>query len=83
MNELSAQNDEDGATGDKELRDWLAEHIATYPHRTTAILSRAEHIGVSRKALDDYLAGKYFMPKECGGQGISPVDSKIERAIRA
>jgi DNA transposition AAA+ family ATPase len=82
MSEPHEQSNETETTGDEKLRDWLAEHIDNHPHRTTAILSRAEHIGISRRALDDYLAGRYFLPKEEGGQGINPVESKIENAIR-
>lgn len=83
MNEEPEQIPERDAGGDEELRRWLSDHIADYPHRSTAVLSRAEHIGISRKALDEYLAGRYFLPREQGGQGASPIDSKIENAIRA
>jgi hypothetical protein len=83
MSEVHKQGEERIPTGDEELRRWLAEHIVTHPQRNTAVLSRAEHIGISRKALDYYLADKYFLPKKQGGQGVSPIDSKIENAIRA
>jgi hypothetical protein len=82
MNEAHEQISERETSGDEELRKWLADHIADNPHRSTAVLSRAEHIGISRKALDEYLVGRYFLPKHQGGQGVSPVDSKIENAIR-
>jgi len=83
MSDVNEQILEQEMNGDEELRRWLAGHIADNPHRSTAVLSRAEHIGISRKALDEYLAGRYFLPKEKGGQGASPIDSKIENAIRA
>ncbi len=83
MNEEQELDDEYDSIGDLELRHWLSDHIATHPHRPTTVLSRAEHIGISRRALDDYLAGRYFLPKEQGGQGVSATTSKIENAIRA
>lgn len=57
--------------------------LAVTPHRPTAVLARAEFIGISRKALDDYIMGRYFLPRELGGQGVSLGESKIENAIRA
>jgi DNA transposition AAA+ family ATPase len=68
---------------DEELRLWLAEFIREQPHLTTAILSRSDHIGVSRTALDQYLDGTYFLPKESGGAGVKPEGSKVEHRIRA
>lgn len=69
--------------GDEELRQWLETYIAEHPHLTTTELSRTNHIGKSRTALDAYLAGTYFLPKSSGGLGVSPKNSKIEDLIRA
>lgn len=69
--------------GDEELRRWLAKYIAEHPHHTTLVLSRSQHIGVSRTALDAYLDGTYFLPKESGGMGVSPANSTIEKKVRA
>jgi len=73
-----------GATqgGDEELRRWLENYIKKHPHLTTAVLSRSDHIGVSRTALDQYLEGTYYLPKSSGGAGVSPEKSKIEIQIR-
>lgn len=68
--------------GDEKLRLWLDAYITEHPHLTTAILSRNDHIGVSRTALDAYLAGTYFVPKESGGLGVNPKNTKIEQKIR-
>lgn len=68
---------------DEELRLWLQAYIEKYPHHTTGILSRSQFIGVSKTALDEYLAGVYFLPVEAGGKGVNPETSKIEHAIRA
>lgn len=70
-------------TGDEELRFWLAGYIRDHPHHTTSVLSRSQFIGVARRALDSYLAGTYFLPKEQGGGGVNPAMSKIEHAIQA
>jgi hypothetical protein len=32
------------------------------PHNPTAVLSRAQYVGISRSALDAYLARTYFLP---------------------
>ena len=66
---------------DEELRCWLVTYIREHPHHTTAVLSRSEYIGVSRRALDAYVAGTYFLPKEEGGSGANPATSRIERAV--
>ena len=68
---------------DEELRQWLVGYIAQYPHHTTAVLSRSDYIGQSKTALDQYLDGVYFLPKEAGGMGIDPRQSKLEGRIRA
>jgi DNA transposition AAA+ family ATPase len=68
---------------DEELRSWLESHIKQYPHHSTEALSRSEYIGVARRALDLYVAGKYFLPKSMGGEGVDPATSKIENAVRA
>jgi DNA transposition AAA+ family ATPase len=69
--------------GDEELRRWLEEYIREHPHQPTAVLSRGQYIGFSRTALDAYLDGTYFLPKESGGHGVRPDSSKIEKHIRA
>lgn len=70
-------------SGDEELRHWLEEYIAEHQHHTLEILSRSKYIGVSREALEAYLAGTYFLPVEKGGKGVDLEGSKIEQAIRA
>lgn len=68
----------------EELRAWLERFIEQYPHKTTAILSRSDHIGASKTALDNYLSGTYFLAKEQGGMGVKPDgSSKIEGLIQA
>ena len=69
--------------GDEEPRQWLKAHIEQRPHLTTAVLSKRDYIGVSRTALDQYLDGTWFLPKEAGGQGIDPRRSSIEDRIQA
>lgn len=66
----------------EELRTWLEAHIASHPHLSTAILARSSHIGVSRKALDAYLAGTYFVPVSEGGLGAEAMSLHFERSIR-
>jgi DNA transposition AAA+ family ATPase len=68
---------------DEKLRQWLEKFIEEQPHLTLAILSRSDHIGVSRTALEQYIAGTYFLPKESGGIGTNPENSKVEHRIRA
>ena len=65
--------------GDEELRQWFEAHLKAHPHLGTASLSR--QIGKSRAALDQYVAGKYFLPRENGGQGVDPKKSNIEKLI--
>lgn len=67
---------------DEELRQWLEHYIAKHPHHSTAVLSRSQFIGFAKRALDAYLEGKYFLPKEEGGEGADPQRSGIEEAIR-
>lgn len=69
--------------GDEELRLWLAKYVEDHPHLNTAVLSRSDHIGQSRTALDKYLDGTYFLSKEAGGYGVTPQNSKIEDKIRS
>jgi len=38
---------------------------------------------MSRRALDAYLNGRYFLPREEGGEGGDPASSRLEPAIRA
>jgi DNA transposition AAA+ family ATPase len=66
---------------DEDLRQWLENYIKRHPHLTPAVLERSDHIGGSRTMIDDYLAGKYFLPKESGGKGVQ--NSKVERLVRA
>jgi DNA transposition AAA+ family ATPase len=68
--------------GDEELRQRLEVFIEEHPHLTTAVLGRSDHIGASRTALDAYLKGTYFVPKESGGLGVKPENTKIENKIR-
>ncbi|MBA3241993.1 MAG: AAA family ATPase [Acidobacteria bacterium] len=68
---------------DEDLRKWLESYIREHPHLTTAVLSREQHIGISRTALDNYIEGLYFLPKESGGMGVSTKGSKVEPQIRA
>lgn len=69
--------------GDEELRIWLGKYVEEHPHISTVELSRTDHAGVSRTALDAYLEGTYFVAKEAGGSGVNPENSKIEHKIRA
>jgi DNA transposition AAA+ family ATPase len=69
--------------GDEALRLWLVNHIKQHPHLTTTHLAREAYIGTSRAALDQYLNGKYFLPRENGGQGVDPKKSNLEQKIRA
>lgn len=69
--------------GDEDLRIWLESYVAEHPHLTTAVLSRQDHIGISRTALDAYINGTYFVSKEAGGLGVNPQNTKIEQKIRA
>lgn len=68
--------------GDEELRQWFEEYLRKHEHLPTAVLSRSDHIGVSRIALDAYVAGTYFLSKEMGGMGEDPSSSKLESKIR-
>jgi len=68
---------------DEELRLWLKGYVENHPHQPTAVLSRVQYVGVSRKALDSYIAGTYFLAKDDGGEGVDSRTSKIEHAIRA
>lgn len=67
--------------GDEELRLWLEKYIEQHPHLQTTVLSRTDHIGVSRTGLDAYLNGTYFLPKP-QGSGVNPANSKTESKIR-
>lgn len=68
--------------GDEELRLWLEKYIEEHQHLTTSVLSRSDHIGVSRTALDQILEGTYFQAKDLGGSGVKPETSSVERKIR-
>src|SRR5262245_42646448 len=65
----------------EELRQWLERYIAEHPHHSTAVLSRSQFIGIAKRALDAYLAEKYFLSREEGGEGADPQSSGIEEAI--
>ena len=65
--------------GDSELRSWLANYIREHPQHTTQVLSRAAYIGISRKALDAYLSGTYFLPEESGGMGAGWANPESSR----
>src|SRR5262245_64375773 len=54
---------------DEELRSWLEGYLDSYPHHTLEVLSRSQYIGAPRAALESYLEGLYFLPKESGGEG--------------
>lgn len=71
------------AVGDEELRQWLAEYVEGHPNLTTAELSRSDHIGMSKTALDAYIGGTYFLDKSAGGHGVDPRNSKLESKLRA
>lgn len=62
--EVITSDRESESRWDEELRVWLKRYVADHPHHPTAILSRAQYIGISRSALDAYLAGTYFLPRE-------------------
>lgn len=67
---------------DEDLRLWLDNFLKEHAHLPTTVLSRSDHIGVSRTALDAYVAGTYFLAKESGGLGVQG-KSAIEDKIRA
>lgn len=69
--------------GNEELRLWLENYIKDHPHLSTVELSRGDHIGASRTALDAYLNGTYFVSKDMGGHGVNPENSNIEKKIQA
>ena len=69
--------------GNEELRLWLKTYVEEHAHLKTDILSRSDHIGVSRTALDAYIAGTYFLEKPQGGLGVNPANSKTEPKIQA
>ena len=83
MKEEQLQSTATCCRGDDELRSWLVNYIRDHPQHTTVVLSRAAYIGISRKALDAYLSGTYFLPKESGGLGASAGYSRVESAIAA
>lgn len=72
-----------GKSGDEELRLWLVGFMKENTHLTTAVLSRHDHIGLSRTLLDQYIDGTYFLSKSSGGAGVDPKGSKTESRIRA
>jgi DNA transposition AAA+ family ATPase len=82
MKERKRESATNGAAWNEELRAWLEGYVRRYPHHSTDVLSRSQYIGVSRRALDAYIAGTYFLPKEQGGEGQDPRTSTIENSIR-
>ncbi len=82
MNEHQKQNSSREVAWNEKLRGWLEGYIERYPHHTTEILARSQYIGISRRALDAYLAGTYFLPKKDGGEGHDPQTSTLENSIR-
>lgn len=68
---------------DEPLRQWLIDHMAEHGHLTAAVLSRSEYTGVSRPALEAFIAGTWFLSKDAGGKGIDPARSNIEERIGA
>jgi DNA transposition AAA+ family ATPase len=68
---------------DENLRRWLADYLVAHPAHSTAVLARADYIGIARRALDAYVKGVYFKPKSEGGMGGDPADSRLEAALRA
>lgn len=68
---------------DEELRLWLVGHMEQHPNLTTAVLSRPNNIGFNQGAIDQYVKGTYFLPKEIGGMGVTPEGSKIEHLVRS
>jgi DNA transposition AAA+ family ATPase len=69
--------------GDEELRLWLVGFMDRNQHLNTVVLSRHDHIGLSRTLLDQYVEGTYFLSRESGGAGVDPKSSKTESRIRA
>lgn len=67
---------------DEGLRQWLENYIQENPHHDTKVLQSSDWIGFSRTGLDAYLNCTYFLPKEAGGQGVQPGNSKLEERIR-
>ena len=68
--------------GNEELRLWLEKYLDEHEHFSTKELSRSDHIGVSRTALDAYINGTYFVSKEMGGHGVNPENTQIEKKIQ-
>ena len=69
---------------DEKLRLWLKDYLAANKNLNTNIISRSDHTGVSRTALDAYLEGTYFIPKSQGGKFLEdPKNSDVENKIRA
>ena len=67
--------------GDEELRLWLSRYIEQHPHHNTTVLAREDYTGISRPALDQFLAGTYFLSKDAGGQGVK--SSTVLDLVRA
>src|SRR5881227_2750454 len=68
MKEQNRESAPNRVAWNEELRGWLEGYVKRYPHHTTDVLSRSQYIGVSRRALDAYIAGTYFLPKKDGAR---------------
>lgn len=69
---------------DEELRQWFDNYCKEHPNLPTSVLERADHIGVSKTALDALRKGTYFLPKTQGGIFEDPPKkSTVEDKLRA
>ena len=57
---------------DETLRKWLADYIAAHPEHTTAVLARADYIGMSRRALDSLSERALLSSTREGRRGRRP-----------
>jgi hypothetical protein len=60
----------------------IAARLCHYPLSST-FAEGIQYIGAPRAALESYLEGLYFLPKESGGEGNNTRNSEIEPLIRA
>lgn len=61
----------------------LAKGLGVTEDEIFAVVRGKSLIGISRAALEAYLAGTYFLPTNLGGQGADPEKSTVEESIRA
>lgn len=78
----------DSRPWDEELRAWLEAYMSAHPHLTPDRLASSDYLSrrepVSPALITQYVQGKYFLPKELGGQGVRwTPENKIERVVRA